>query len=62
MNTLRSLFDPTRAPAVLSVTLETGTATISARPVNMVVSDIPDPVVRVVSIELEAVGADWSIA
>lgn len=60
---LRALFDPTRAPATLSVLLEDGasTATILARPVNMAYSDGPLPSYREVSIELESVVPDWTI-
>jgi len=61
---LRSLFDPTNAAASLVVALEDGvrTATISARPTNMLtlVTDLP-PIAREVSIELEAF-ANWVIS
>lgn len=60
---LRALFDPSAAPGTLVLDLEDGgTATIAARPVNMIVPDDPVPTWRQVSIELEAVGADWTIA
>lgn len=60
---LRDLFDPTSSPSVLIIALEDGgTATITARPVNMVTGPDSIPTWREVSIELEAVGADWLIA
>lgn len=64
METLRDLFDPTDAAKTLIVSLEdaTRTATISARPINMVVGSDAIPILREVSVELEAVGADWVIA
>jgi len=59
---LRVLFDPTRQPATLIITLEDGgTATITARPVNMVVGPDEVPQRREVSIELEAVDEDWVV-
>lgn len=59
---LRALFDPTSTPGSLVVALEDGgTATITARPLNMIAGDDPIPTWRQVSIELEAVGADWVI-
>ena len=62
LETLRALFDPTNAPASLVIELEDGgSATITARPINMAVGDDDVPMRRQVSIELEAVGADWVI-
>lgn len=59
---LRELFDPTRSPATLSIELEDGgTATISARPVNMLCAATIASVREQVSIELEAVDADWQV-
>jgi hypothetical protein len=61
MLALRSLFDPTRAPASLVATLEGGsTATVSARPLNMatVRTSLSS---AAVSVELEAL-ADWAVA
>lgn len=63
LETLRTLFDPTGDPATLVVTLEDGsTATISARPINMVLDDGRIPTYREVSVELEAVEDDWVVA
>jgi len=63
LTALRALFDPAAAPASLVVELEDGTeASITCRTLNLVTLDYPDPVYRPVSIELEAVGADWVIA
>jgi hypothetical protein len=59
---LRTLFDPTRDPAALSVELEDGgTAVISARPVNLLLDEPVVPTMRRVSIELEAVEGPWVI-
>lgn len=59
---LRTLFDPTRSAATLSIELEDGgTATISARPINLVTDEPVVATRREVSIELEAVDADWVI-
>lgn len=63
LESLRTLFDPARSPATLIVTLEDGgTASITARPVNMAMADDPIPTYRQLSVELEAVGDDWVIA
>lgn len=63
METLRTLFSPTRTAANLVIALENGgTATISARPVNMVVSPVLIPAFRMVSVELESVAPTWVIA
>lgn len=62
LETFRTLFDPTRAAATLSVALEEGgTADILARPVNVIWRDDPAPVFREGSIQLEAVGSDWTV-
>lgn len=59
---LRALFDPTRTPATLLLELEDGGfATISARPLSTVMGDDPIPTYRALSVELEAVEADWTI-
>lgn len=60
LGSLRTLFSPTRAVANLGIATSTGTQTISARPLNMVVDEGETPVYRHVSVELEAVGADWA--
>jgi hypothetical protein len=60
LEALRTLFDPTRDAATLVVTTSTGSKSISARPLNMVVDEGLMPVHRLVSVELEAVGADWA--
>lgn len=61
MKALRTLFDPTREPADLVASLEDGTtATISARPLN-IVADQPFTSIASVSIELEGL-SDWAIA
>ena len=61
---LRTLFDPTGDPHSLVIDLEdeVRTATITARAMNMVTSREDLIVARRVSVELEAVGADWVIA
>jgi hypothetical protein len=59
---LRDAFDPTAAAAELEVQLEDGnTATIDARAMPEEPEWGPDtmPTARTLSIELEAVGADW---
>jgi len=59
---LRTLFDNTAAPATLEVVLEDGgTATIEARPVNIIPGPLTLAVARAVSIELEAVGDAWDV-
>jgi hypothetical protein len=60
LETLRTLFDPTRDPATLSIATSTGATTIAARPLSLLVDDGHIPVYRRVSVELEAVGADWA--
>lgn len=60
MLALRTLFDPTRTPAALVATLEdSSTATVTARPLNIVVA-MTTPQSADVSVELEAL-ADWVI-
>jgi hypothetical protein len=64
LESFRSLFDPTDDPKVLVIELEDGgTATISARTVNLALSDDVEigPTWRRVNIELEAVEGDWVI-
>jgi hypothetical protein len=59
---LRTLFDPTRDPATLVVALEDGgTASINARPVNLLLDEPVVPTMRRVSVELEAVEGAWVI-
>ena len=59
---LRVLVDPTRDPASLVVALEDGgTATISARPLNVAAGPPTLAAVRSVSIQLEAVEDDWTV-
>lgn len=59
---LRTLFDPTRSPATLSIELEHGgTATISARPLNMLCPATVASVRERISIALEAVEDDWEV-
>lgn len=60
LETLRTLFAPTRSPASLVIATSTGTKTITCRPLNMVVDSGEVPVYRRVSVELEAVGSDWA--
>lgn len=64
METLRALFAPTASAASLVVGLEDGvrSATITARPVNMVVAEYVGDVACRLNVELEAIGADWVIA
>lgn len=58
----RTLFDPTRSSATLSIGLEDGgTATIAARPVNMLVPATIDTIRAQVSIVLEAVEGEWDV-
>lgn len=59
MLTLRSLFDPASAPATLTIGLPSGTASITARPLGIMVGNDRIPSFREVSITLEAVDADW---
>jgi len=63
METLRALFDETASPAALVVGLEDGirSATITCRTLNRLTRYIAD-MGAVVNVELEAVGADWSVA
>lgn len=62
LEALRTLFDPTRAPASLVIGLEDGgTATISARPLNMLCPATIASVRERVNIELEAVEDDWEV-
>lgn len=59
---VRTLFVNTRDPAELSVELEDGsTATILARPLNVVPGPVDLAVVRKVSIQLEAVCDPWDV-
>lgn len=62
METLRSIFDPTAAAATLTVLLEDSTrsVTISCRPTNMIVNYEGMSAGARVSVELEAVSADWA--
>ena len=60
MATLRSLFDPEREPATLTITLASGSASITARPLSIMVGPDRIPSFREVSITLEAVGDDWA--
>lgn len=60
LESLRTLFSPTRAVANLVIATSTGTKTIACRPLNMVVDEGEAVVYRHVSVELEAVGADWA--
>jgi hypothetical protein len=63
VNIIRALFSPSRAPAALVATLEDGTtATISARPLNLVWAEDVASLSATVSIELESVDPDWVIA
>ena len=64
METLRTLFDPTASAATLIVALEDGarSASISCRPVNMLVNYEGLSVGARVNVELEAIGSDWSIS
>jgi len=63
VNIIRALFSPSRAPAALVATLEDGsTATISARPLNLVWAEDVASLSASVSIELESVDPDWVIA
>ena len=60
---LRALFASDRDPATLIVELEDGgTAQIEARPLNIVQVDRTIPTYAKLSVELEAVGADWVIS
>ena len=60
---LRALFSPARTPTDLVATLEDGsTATISARPLNIVWDEQVPSLSANVSVELESVDPDWSIA
>lgn len=60
--TVRTLFDPSAEPASLVAVLENGqTASITARTINSL-WDQQDPYAAAVSIELEAVTPDWTIA
>lgn len=59
---LRTLFDPTRSPATLTIALpDGGTSSIEARPTPnaLLPGDDRIPSFRQVSIALEAVGDDW---
>jgi len=58
---LRALFDPTDAPGAITAALEDGgSATIDARPLNIVWSQIA-PSLASVSVELESVDPEWVI-
>lgn len=62
LESYRTLFDPTRSPATLSIELEDGgTATISARPLDLTCPASVASVRAVVSITLLAVEADWDV-
>lgn len=62
MLAVRTLFDPTKEPAELALVLEDGsTATISARPLNIVVNDKVQSLFAYVSVELLSVAPDWTI-
>ena len=62
LETLRTLFATTRSPATLSIELEDGgSATISARPLNMLCPASVDTVRATVNIQLLAVEADWDV-
>lgn len=62
METLRTLFDPTASAATLTVALEDGvrSATISCRPVNMLVNYEGLSTGARVNVVLEAIGSDWT--
>ncbi len=63
IETLRALLDPTAAAQSLVIALEdAGTATITARPRNMLWGDDRLATFRALSVEFEAVGNDWVIA
>jgi len=59
---VQALFAPTAAPAVLAAALEDGTtATILARPLNLVWRDVA-PGIAVVSVEMESAGSPyWTV-
>jgi hypothetical protein len=60
VKTIRTLFDPTQTPKVLSVDLEDGTvATINARPLSLAWNDVLPSEFSYVSVELESVDPDW---
>lgn len=60
--TLRTLFASDRDAATLSVVLEDGgTATITARPVNIAWGPDTVPIFQEASVELLAVGDDWDV-
>jgi hypothetical protein len=62
IQTVRTAFRSWRDPAILEVALEDGgSATISARPVNILWSPDDVPQRREASIELEAVEDDWTV-
>lgn len=62
VNTVRTLFSPTAAPANLVATLENGTTgTIAARTLPTLLWDQLGPSVARVSIELESVAPDWTV-
>lgn len=63
ISALRSTYSNTQLPATLIVDAEDSTAgSIVCRPLNIVFLDFPDPVFRPFSIELEAIGNDWSFS
>lgn len=60
---LQVLFDPSLAPGDLVVEAEDGTTyTIAARPISMVWGTEDVPCVRELSVALESVDPDWTVA
>ena len=64
METLRTLFDPTRSSATLSVLLEdqTRTASISCRPLPETMIEYLDAYAIGMNVRFEAIGNDWTVA
>ena len=64
METLRTLFDPTRVPASLVIGLEGGvrTATISCRPLPTILVGYKPVPAASINVEFEAVEGDWLVA